>query len=332
MEAVKIIIPAKKHCWSALMRKCWTMCRFMAYLSMTSLGFVGCATMKPVIPVNVKGETIPGPFRIGQTINMETGKILLFDELINQLEKKDLVFIGERHDNPEHHLVQVQILQALMSRHDRPLTLAMEFFQTSQQPILDQYMEGSLSEEVFLKDVGWRKGWGFDYHFYRPLIVMAKERGSKILAINAPRDITRKVARFGLSSLEPRERNALAGDIDLKHKSHRAYVWEAYMKHPHKNLKSFDFFYQAQCVREDTMAENIGKYLITENRKMVVLTGNGHIIKKFGIPNRILKHARVDFSTVVLLPHTGRLELEKDTADYVWITGNCSRQKFLEKM
>jgi uncharacterized iron-regulated protein len=331
MEAVKIIIP-KRHYWSPFMRNSWITCRLVVYLSMISLVAVGCSTMKPAIPPTVKAEMISGPFQIGQIINMATGKTVSFDELIDQLETKDLVFIGETHDNAEHHLIQVQILQALIYRHDCPLTIGMEFFQPSQQQVLDQYMEGALTEEMFLKNVGWREGWGFDYHFYRPLIVMAKERGSKILAINAPRDITRKVARSGLSSLEPKERNELARDIDLKNESHRAYLWEVYKKHPHLNLKSFDLFYQAQCVWEDTMAENIGKFLTKDKRKMVVFTGNGHIIKKFGIPDRTLKHAQVDLATVVLLPLTGQMKIEKETADFIWITGSCSRQKLLEKI
>ncbi len=314
------------------MRNSGITCRLMVYLSMISLVAVGCSTMKPAIPPTAKLEMISGPFQIGQIINMQTGKTVSFDELIDQLETKDLVFIGESHDNPEHHLIQVQILQALMARHDLPLTIAMEFFQTSQQQVLDQYMEGAVTEEMFLKDVGWRKGWGFDYHFYRPLIVMARERGSRILAINAPRDIARKVARSGLSSLDPKERNQLANSIDLKNENHRAYLREVYKKHSHRDLKRFDYFYQAQCVWEDTMAENIGTYLVKEKRKMVVFTGNGHIIKKFGIPDRTLKHAQVDLATVILFPFTGQLKIEKESADYVWITGGCSRHKFLEKI
>jgi uncharacterized iron-regulated protein len=304
----------------------------MVCLSMISLAAFGCSAMKSASPLTAEAKIISGPFQTGQIINMETGETVAFDELIDQLEKKDLVFIGETHDNPEHHLIQVQLLQALMARHDLPLTVAVEFFQAYQQEVLDQYMKGSITEEMFLKGVGWRKAWGFDYHFYRPLIVMTKQRGGQILAINAPRDITRKVARFGLSGLEPKEREELAVDIDLTDESHRAYVWEAYKKHPHINLKSFDFFYQAQCVWEDTMAENIGKSLIKGKRKMVVFTGNGHIIKKFGIPGRTLKRVRVDCATVVLLPFTGQLKIEKETADFVWITRSCSPHKFLEKI
>lgn len=314
------------------MRNSWITCRFMAYLTMISLVTVGCSTVKPAITPPAGAEMISGPFKIGQIINTETGNTVSFDELIDQLKTKDLIFIGETHDNPEHHLIQVQILQALMARNDLPLTIAMEFFQTSQQKVLDQYTEGSITEEKFIKDVGWHKVWGFDYHFYRPLIIMAKERGSKILAINAPRDITRKVARVGLSGLTPKERNELASDIDLKNANHRAYLWEVYNKHPHLNLKNFEFFYQAQCVWEDTMAENISKFLIKDKGKMVVFTGNGHIIKKFGIPDRTLKHAQIELAMVVLFPFTGQLKIEKETADFIWITGSCSRQKLLEKM
>jgi uncharacterized iron-regulated protein len=288
--------------------------------------------VKPAITPPAGAEMISGPFKIGQIINTETGKTVSFDELIDQLKTKDLIFIGETHDNPEHHLIQAQILQALMARNDLPLTIAMEFFQTSQQKVLDQYTEGSITEEIFIKDVGWHKVWGFDYHFYRPLIIMAKERGSKILAINAPRDIIRKVAIFGLSGLTPKERNELASDIDLKNENHRAYLWEVYNKHPHLNLKNFEFFYQAQCVWEDTMAENIGKFLTRDKGKMVVFTGNGHIIKKFGIPDRTLKHAQIELATVVLFPLTGQLKIEKETADFVWITRSCSPHKFLEKI
>ena len=298
--------------------------RLIVFLPLLLLAAGGCASIKPTKPA-VKGEHIPGPFERGHIMNMETGKTLSFDSFIKQLGTKRLVFIGETHDNPEHHLIQVQILQALMAGHERPLTLAMEFFQTTQQEVLDRYLEGALNEEAFLEKVGWHRSWGFHYHFYRPLIAMAKQRGSRILAINAPHSITRKVARHGLSSLKPEERSQLAKDVDLTNESHRAYVREVYGKHPHpKGLMRFDFFYEAQCVWEDTMAENIGTYLGENKQKMVVFTGNGHIIKKFGIPDRTLKHARVDYATVVLFPLTDPLKIEKDTADYIWLTGGCS--------
>ena len=204
------------------------------------------------------------------------------------------------------------------------LNVAMEFFNETQQPVLDHYLAASTTETEFLKDVGWDKNWAYAYHFYRPLLTMTKEKGRKILAINAPNTIVRKVARSGLSSLAPNERNQLASHINLKNENHRKYLYQMFEKHPHQNLKRFDFFYQAQCVWEDTMAENISKYLSKTKEKLVVLTGNGHIVNKYGIPNRTLNRIKIPMVTILLQPLTGPLTLKRKMADYIWLTGECS--------
>ena len=290
----------------------------------------GCALTKPIMPPLASVEGVRGHFLIGRIIDLESGKALSFDRFIDQLESEDLIFIGEKHDNPEHHLIQVQILQALMARYG-DLTVAMEFFQEPQQPILDRYTEGTATETTFLKEVDWRKSWSFDYSFYRPLIFMLREKGSRIHAINAPSDIVKKVARSGLESLKPEERGQLARDIDLDNEKHRAYLRDVYKTHTSQELKKFDYFYQAQCVWEDTMAENIAEYLNKNNKRMVVFTGNGHIINRYGIPERTLKRIKVSMATVVLYPLTGRETIKKETADYVWLTGYCSRRPFMRR-
>jgi len=266
-------------------------------------------------------EGMQGHFRIGRIIHSKTGKAISFDQLIDQVGTRRLIFIGEVHNNPEHHLIQVQILQALMSRY-APLTVAMEFFNKTQQPVLDQYMDGSTTETGFLKDVGWVKNWAYAYHFYRPLLLMTKEKGRRILAINAPNTIVKKVARSGLNSLDPSERNQLASHINLEDESHRKYLRKIFEKHTHQDLKRFDFFYQAQCVWEDTMAENIATYLSNNKEKLVVFAGNGHIINKYGIPNRTLSRIKIPMTTILLQPLTGPLNIERKMADYVWLTGN----------
>jgi len=291
---------------------------FIVFFVMTA-----CSTIPPPIPPLASIEGVQGHFRIGRIVHLKTGKAISFDQLIDQVGSRRLIFIGEVHNNPEHHLIQVQILQALMSQY-KSLTVAMEFFNDTQQSVLDHYLEGSTTETEFLKDVGWDKNWAYAYHFYRPLLTMTKEKGRKILAINAPNPIVKKVARSGLSSLAPIERNQLASHINLKNESHRKYLYQIYKKHSHQDLKRFDFFYQAQCVWEDTMAENIATYLSKTKEKLVVLTGNGHIINKYGIPNRTLSRIRIPMATILLQPLTGPLTIKRKMADYIWLTGDCS--------
>ena len=289
---------------------------------------VGCSVSRPAGHRAVM-DGISGRFFSGQIIHLETGNAISFDELIEQLESKDLVFLGEVHSNPDHHLIQVQILQALMTSHGS-LTLAMEAFQESQQTDIDRYTAGLTTEAGFLKDVKWPEQWGFDYHLYRPLILLVREKQGRILGINASDAIVKRVARHGLNSLEPVERSQLAGHIDLTNERHRDYVLEAYKMHVHGDLKNFDYFYQAQCVWEDTMAENIAEYLKENSDKMVVIAGNGHIIHKFGIPDRTLERVPVSLATVVLQPLMGRDNLEKGAADYIWLTGGYSSRGFMK--
>jgi len=276
---------------------------------------MGCLGMKISLPAMATIPGISGHFRVGQIVDLHSGKVLSFEQLIEQITSKDLIFVGEVHDNPEHHLIQVQVLQALLGCCS-PLSVAMEFFQKPEQEFLDRYLRGELTESEFLREVNW-KG---DYHFYRPLMLLAKQNGSKVLAINAPNPIVKKVARHGLKGLDEIERTMVAKDIDLKNEAHRAYVRKAYKQPHHSKLKSFDYFYEAHCVWEETMAHNLSEYLKENKTKLIVFTGNGHIIHKFGIPDRTFRRLPVSMVTIMPFPIQEKVSIEKASADYVWLT------------
>ena len=283
------------------------------------LSLQGCAGMKIDTPGMATILGVSGHFRIGQIVDLNTGATLSFEQLIDQIASKDLIFIGEVHNNPEHHLIHVQIIQALMDRCG-PVTIAMESFQKTKQESLDRYLQGKLTEEEFLKEVNWSEEWGYEYHFYRPLILLARQNMSRILAINAPHDIVRKVAREGLKSLNVVEKGKLAKEIDLNDKAHYTFLRKIYEQHSHTELKKFDYFYEAQCVWEDTMAHNLSEYLKENRRKLIAFTGNGHIINKFGIPDRTMRRFPVSMVTIIPYPLKEHVEITKEIADYVWLT------------
>ncbi len=289
------------------------------------LVFGGCSTMKGRVMPAAEIEGVSGRFYPGTILNMSTGKAVSFETLVADLGSEDVIFIGEVHDNPEHHLIQVQLLQALTARH-APVTVGMEFFEAPRQEILDRYMNGVLTEEEFLARVEWGKTWGYPYRFYRALIQETRRSGSCLLALNAPRSIVKKVARSGLKSLESHERAQVAEIVHLKNSEHRAFLREVYELHTHGELRDFDFFYQAQCVWEDTMAENLVKELVREPRKAVVFSGNGHIVHGFGIPDRTRVRLPVTTATLILYPLYPKKRIEEGAADFVWLTGACSRE------
>jgi uncharacterized iron-regulated protein len=83
-----------------------------------------------------------------------------------------------------------------------------------------------------------------------------------------------------------------------------------------KRFPSFDYFYLVQCVWEEAMAETIAHHLGSDG--MIVLAGNGHIIHKFGIPDRVYSRTKADFRTIYLASAGSQAELSY--ADYVWVT------------
>jgi uncharacterized iron-regulated protein len=281
----------------------------------------GCAgTKMPTMPL----ATIPGVsghFGIGRIVDLRSGKTLSFEEMIERVATRDLVFVGEVHDNPEHHLIQLQILQAFIDRSGS-LTIAMEFFQKPNQGAVDRYIQGELTESEFLKTVDWSEAWGHDYHFYRPLMLAAKQKGIRVLAINAPGTIVKKVAREGLSSLSADERGQVAEEIDLGNRAHREFLRKAYEVHAHKDLQRFEYFYEAQCVWEESMAENLSSHLKEKGGRLVVFAGNGHIIHKFGIPDRTLRRFPLSMATIVPFPLNEKEVIDSDTADYLWLTAD----------
>src|SRR5262249_51930752 len=91
-------------------------------------------------------------------------------ELLARLPPADHRIPGEVHDNPLHHKLQRQVLDALASADRR--TLAMEQFDVQHQPALDAARALGANAEA-LADAGQldRKGW--NWPLYEPLVRFA---------------------------------------------------------------------------------------------------------------------------------------------------------------
>jgi uncharacterized iron-regulated protein len=90
-----------------------------------------------------------------------------------------------------------------------------------------------------------------------------------------------------------------------------------------KGRQDFENFYMAQCVWEDAMAETIAENL--KQSKMVVLVGNGHIYRKFGIPQRAFNRTGRSFRTLHPVIVGGNAQLID--ADYLWVTPKSKRKR-----
>ncbi|MGD8389243.1 MAG: ChaN family lipoprotein [Desulfobacteraceae bacterium] len=296
--------------------------------ALAAAGLSGCAPMTPKAPPMAEIRGVQGRFQLGEIVDLHQAERVDFETFMKRVAPHDLIFVGEVHDQAEHHLIQTQVLQALMACCG-PVDLAMEFFRAPQQDTLDRYLAGEMTEAAFLKAADWDRTWGFPYHLYRPLLTLARENGSRILAINVSRDLVGKVAKVGLAGLTPEERARLPRKIDLTDDAHRDYVREAYLLHRRQGIPNFQFFYEAQCVYEEFMADTLSTYFENagrNHRKLVAFVGNGHLEFRFGIPNRVLE--RTPVSAVTILPYSlsESTSIPSEIADFVWLTPSCGRR------
>ena len=262
-------------------------------------------------------EDIAKSFEEGTIFSARLGAPVSIGELMQDLESCRITYVGEKHSNTAHHKIQLQIIQSVY-RNNPNMVVGMEMFDHTYQEVLDSWSAGKLDEETFLRKVHWYANWRFDYALYRDILNFIKENQIRVVALNIPSDITKKIRVGGVENLRIEEKEHLPENIDLSYAAHRDYVqkvFEDHQSHFRGNVK-FEDFYAAQAVWEDIMAERIAKNLADST--MVVLAGNGHIQFKYGIPDRAYKQTGVSFRTIYLEPIGS--EIKRDIADYIWVT------------
>lgn len=276
----------------------------------------GCGPFSKTLAI----QDIEGHFPQNTIVSAQSGSPVSFDRMMSDLALARVIYIGEKHTRRAHHEIQIRVIQALYARFP-DLVVGMEMFDRSYQEVLDQWSSGQLDEETFLKKTHWRANWKYDFGLYREILEFIRDNRIPLRALNIPFHIPPKIAVSGLEHLNPDERKYLPEQIDASDAEHRKFVEEIFGRHAGAE-GDFENFYMAQCVWEEAMAEAVAQAV--DGRVMAVLVGNGHIIKKFGIPNRAFRHTGLPYRTVYPVQADDR-DVERSFADYLWVVEGGSR-------
>lgn len=228
-----------------------------------------------------------------QLIESKSGKSITLAKMASKLRKADVIFFGEYHGNAVIHRLQAELLPQLYNAKKR-LIVSFEMFERDVQPDLDAYLAGEISEEEFLLR---SRPWPNYATDYRPLLEFAKDKGLKVIAANIPRWIAGKVARGSLSTLEelePDDRMHVAIDIDTSAGAYKDSFLATMQKngmHDHfGDEQLYERLYQAQCVKDDTMAESIAQYRERYPKHTIVhFNGDFHSTRYLGTVERLKK-------------------------------------------
>lgn len=264
---------------------------------------LGCAGRYGGKPIN-KARALPAggleaaalPY---QVLDARTGRQIEIAAFWGKLGQARAVCIGEDHSNPHHHWAQLEIVKQLAQRKPagQRLALGLEMVQRPFQGVLDDYAAKRIDAAALRTRTGWEDRWSYDYGFYGPTIDAAVAAGAQLLALNAARELTKKVVRKGLSSLTPEERAQLP-ELKLDDAAHRAW-FDALMEsmggamahstkpdaetppeNPHEAappMPSADQIYTVQVIWDESMADGANRWLTANpTGQVIILAGNGH--------------------------------------------------------
>lgn len=233
-------------------------------------------------------------------IDGKTGRSIDTPTAFAQLASQQLVCIGEEHPEIRHHWAQRELVKNLVvSAIPGALALGLEMVQTPFQGVLDDLESGAIDAATFLSRSGWATRWGYDFGLYQPILATAIAAKIKLLALNAPRELTKRIVRDGMDALTPEERAQLPQIVALP--AHETWFWQQMMGLGHPVGEAGDGselsasggtnerarrYYQVQEVWDEAMAEGAAKWLrLDKNRRIIVLAGAGHC-HSLGVPAR----------------------------------------------
>jgi uncharacterized iron-regulated protein len=212
-----------------------------------------------------------------------------FERMLADLAKADVIFVGEQHDDPATHRLELAILDGLR-RRGTPVVLSLEMFERDTQASLGAYLAGKIGEDEFLKT---SRPWPRYASDYRALVEMARAERWPVVAANVPRKYASEVAKGGrgtLDALPPAERELAARELMCPHDAYFDRFAENMAKHPmpgaekqsaeEKRSQTERYFF-SQCVKDETMAEAIARAFAQAGRGPIVHI-NGAFHSDFG--------------------------------------------------
>ena len=124
------------------------------------------------------------------------GKKANYGKMIQLLSSKDVVLIGEYHNNAISHWMELEITNDCQQK--REVVLGAEMFEQDNQNALNQYLAGKLTAKGLDTAARLWKNYPTDY---APLVNFAKEKGLAFVATNVPRKYASMVSKGGFETL-----------------------------------------------------------------------------------------------------------------------------------
>lgn len=294
-----------------------------------AFALAGALFFSPVLAGGTLAGGTPHPLQ-GKIYLPAEKKFISPRALAARMKNAEILYLGEKHDNPVHHALQLRLLKKMIEKKGKT-AVAFEMFPRKVGPALAELLSRPGADLSRVPEIaGWKKrGWP-DWRMYAPLVEAAYRAGLPVVALDLSPKWVRRAARSGLSVLPASIRRELA--LRPPDPAHKERVLDAlFASHcrviPRERLGGL---YASWRARNRTMARSLQAAIRKGARRAVVITGAGHADKTTGIPFDIaklspnLRQFSLSFAEVregIITPegYTGRF-------DAVWFTLRHDRE------
>ena len=236
------------------------------------------------------------------------------DAVLAGMAKKDVVLLGEQHDEDDDHRWQLQVLSALHAQ--RPdMVIGFEMFPRRAQPVLDSWVAGNLTVRQLLDESQWESVWKLPAELYLPLFQFARINRIPMVALNIDQKLTRTIAEKGWDAVPAAEREGVGRAAEAP-PAYRDFLFEIYGEHPTPHGKdgakaqrtdsAFGRFVESQTAWDRAMAEALARYAIPgkagERPLVVGIMGSGHIRFGHGVPHQLRDLGVKNVGTLLPVP------------------------------
>jgi uncharacterized iron-regulated protein len=277
----------------------------------------------------------------GRIWDVSSARFIDRQSLVTRLARADFLLLGERHDNPEHHLLQAEVLRSLIALGRRP-AVGFEMFGLDDASAIASHLAFAPNDAAGLgRAVNWNKSGWPDWAMYQPIAEAALEAKLRIVATNLPLATARKMSTDGLAALEPSVRREL--DLDQPLSDAMFATMAADIRNSHcgyASEESVKAMVGVQRARDAQMAQSL--IAAGDPDGAILVAGAGHVRNDYGIPvyltakapgKQVISIAFLEVDNHKPEPHNyalpdpnGRLPL-----DYAWFPARVDDENPCEK-
>ncbi|MES2561958.1 MAG: ChaN family lipoprotein [Pseudomonadota bacterium] len=218
---------------------------------------------------------------VGKIWDAASARFVTREALVDALKRAHFRLLGEVHDNPVHHALQAELLEAIAASGLKPMVAFEQMDAEHDAALLQRLAQGKAQAEDVADAVRFdRKGWTWTY--YRPLVEIALRHGLPLRAANLSRKSAGQIAREGLSSITPTRIAELR--LESAWNPERELAMREIIRDGHCGAlpeSAVPSMAVAQRVRDATLAESL---LTSSKDGAVLIAGNGHVRRDLGVP------------------------------------------------